>query len=92
MGETRPLGLLSRQPGVEGAVVMVIIMVKPVVQVAVDVMVRQVDLGQVGRVTTAEVAQDHLLIMAVAAVERVQSVVQVQQQQLVMAETVLQVL
>jgi hypothetical protein len=30
--------------------------------------------------------------MAVAAVERVQSVVQVQQQQLVMAETVLQVL
>jgi hypothetical protein len=67
-------------------------MVKPVVQVAVDVMVRQVDLGQVGRVTTAEVAQDHLLIMAVAAVERVQSVVQVQQQQLVMAETVLQVL
>jgi hypothetical protein len=55
-------------------------------------MVRQVHLGQVGRVTTAEVAQDHLLIMAVAAVERVQSVVQVQQQQLVMAETVLQVL
>jgi hypothetical protein len=82
-----PLDLPSRPLGVEGVVVMTVVPVEPVVRVVVVATVQQVERAQLERVTVGVVAQEHQLIMAAVAAERVRLVERVPQPQLVMAET-----